>query len=224
VPVLFHTGGARGIRPAELSPLGRYPPRFRSRRTHIPFNHAGDPVADCDGPAQRAAVSGLLPFRESLATATGLARRPLVAPLGFTLLGPAGENLARALTRTPPTRFPAGAAFRLGAGGASEYQSALAWPHPVARRGGPPHGATLLGFSHRHVPEHLSELAVRAIGSPCIAPCITADSRRALDSLPRSTRAARETPEVPTGMEFQPEGATSSWSATRRALTVDSFF
>jgi hypothetical protein len=37
VPVLFHTGGARGIRPAELSPLGRYPPRFRGGRTHVPF-------------------------------------------------------------------------------------------------------------------------------------------------------------------------------------------
>jgi hypothetical protein len=29
LPVLFHTGGAHGIRPAELSPAGRYPPRFR---------------------------------------------------------------------------------------------------------------------------------------------------------------------------------------------------
>jgi hypothetical protein len=28
-PVLFHTGGARGIHPSELSPPRRYPPRFR---------------------------------------------------------------------------------------------------------------------------------------------------------------------------------------------------
>jgi hypothetical protein len=30
VPVLFRTGGALGIRPSELSPLARYPPRFRA--------------------------------------------------------------------------------------------------------------------------------------------------------------------------------------------------
>jgi len=77
-------------------------PRRKSPRTVQP---AGDPVADYDGPAQRAAVSGLLPFRESLAIATGLVRRPLVAPLGFTLLGSASENLARAFAWTPPARF-----------------------------------------------------------------------------------------------------------------------
>jgi hypothetical protein len=88
-------------------------------------------------------------------------------------------------------------ASRSGAGGASEYRSVFAWPHPVTRRTGYPREATLLGFWHRHAPEHLSRPAVRAIGSPCVAPYITADSRRALDSLPRSTRAARDTPEVP---------------------------
>jgi hypothetical protein len=29
VPALFHAGGAHGIHPSELSPHGRYPPRFR---------------------------------------------------------------------------------------------------------------------------------------------------------------------------------------------------
>jgi len=29
LPAFFHTGGAPGIRPSELSPPGRYPPRFR---------------------------------------------------------------------------------------------------------------------------------------------------------------------------------------------------
>jgi hypothetical protein len=38
VPVLFRTGGAPGIRPAELSPLGRFPLRFRNEWTHVPFN------------------------------------------------------------------------------------------------------------------------------------------------------------------------------------------
>ena len=88
-------------------------------------------------------------------------------------------------------------ALQPGPDGASECRSVFAWPHPVTRRSGCPRDATLLGFSHRHAPEHLSRPAVRAIGSPCAAPYITADSRRALDSLPRSTRAARETPGVP---------------------------
>jgi len=37
LPVLFHTGGALGIRPSELPPPGRLPPRFRDSRTHVPF-------------------------------------------------------------------------------------------------------------------------------------------------------------------------------------------
>jgi hypothetical protein len=92
------------------SPFGAFASRkvsatFPGGRTHIPFRRTGDPGAESAGPAQWTAVSGLLPFRESLAAAAGLVQRLLVAPLGFTLLGPAGGNLARALTRTPPTRF-----------------------------------------------------------------------------------------------------------------------
>jgi hypothetical protein len=105
-------------------------------------------------------------------------------------LGPSSHpDSSHALSRT--------ATLRPGAGGASEYRSVFAWPHPATRRTGYPREATLLGFSHRHAPEHVSRPAVRAIGSPCVAPYITADSRRALNSLPRSTGAARETPEVP---------------------------
>jgi len=37
VPVLFRTGGALGIRPSELSPLGRYPPRFRAEEPTYRF-------------------------------------------------------------------------------------------------------------------------------------------------------------------------------------------
>jgi hypothetical protein len=56
-------------------------------------------------PAQRAAVPGLRPFRESLATGAGLVRQPLVAPLGFALLGLTSECLAQDFARAPPTRF-----------------------------------------------------------------------------------------------------------------------
>jgi len=83
LPAFFRAGGAHGIRPSELSPLGRYPPRFRSRWTHMPFLPSVFPAAEADGPAQRAAAPGLSPCRESLATAAGLVQRPLDAPLGF---------------------------------------------------------------------------------------------------------------------------------------------
>jgi hypothetical protein len=90
---LFHTGGARGIHPSELSPPGRYPPRFRGEAPTCRFTRRYSRCKS-NGPAQRAAASGLSPFRESLAAAAGLVRRPLVAPLGFALLGYAGRGLA----------------------------------------------------------------------------------------------------------------------------------
>jgi hypothetical protein len=85
-----------------------------------------------DRPAQWAAASGLRPFRESLATAAGLVRKPLVAPLGFTLLGSSGENLSGLSPGfLPRTSRPS--ASRPTTACASEYRSALAWPHPSAR-------------------------------------------------------------------------------------------
>jgi hypothetical protein len=92
------------------SPFGAFASRkvsaaFPGGRTHIPFRRTGAPGAESAGPAQWTAVFGLLPFRESLAAAAGLVQRLLVAPLGFTLLGSAGGDLAQALTRTPPARF-----------------------------------------------------------------------------------------------------------------------
>jgi hypothetical protein len=58
LPVLFHTGGARGIYPSELSPPGRYPPRFRGEEPTHRFARRYSRRRS-DGPAQRAAVSGL---------------------------------------------------------------------------------------------------------------------------------------------------------------------
>jgi hypothetical protein len=71
VPVLFHTGGALGIRPSEPSPSGRYPPRFRADEPTYRFSRRYSRRRS-GRPAQRAAVSGLLPFRESLATGRGV--------------------------------------------------------------------------------------------------------------------------------------------------------
>jgi hypothetical protein len=59
VPVLFHTGSALGIHPSELSPRGRYPPRFRGDEPTCRFSRRYSRPPLTDGPAQRAAASGL---------------------------------------------------------------------------------------------------------------------------------------------------------------------
>jgi hypothetical protein len=58
VPVLFHTGSARGIHPSELSPLGRFPSRFRDRRTHLPFHPPIYPRCGARGHPRRAGSPG----------------------------------------------------------------------------------------------------------------------------------------------------------------------
>jgi hypothetical protein len=121
----------------------------------------------------------------------------MIHKFDLNLLGPAGENLARALTRTPPTRFPesgltAGRGRRRGVSIGSRLASSGSPGKP-----GWPHRATLLGFSHRHAPEHLSRppsgLLVHLASRRTLLP--TADAPWM--ALPRSTRAARETPGVP---------------------------
>jgi hypothetical protein len=88
--------------------------RVSGRKSPHTVSPTGVPVAASAGPAPWAAVSGFLPFRESLAADAGLVQRLLVAPLGFALLGSASGDLVRALTQTPPSRF-AGADRKVGA-------------------------------------------------------------------------------------------------------------
>jgi len=59
--------------------------------------------------------------------------------------------------------------------GVSEYQSALAPPHPTTYRSTPPRGTTLLGSLHLPAPEHSRSSASGLLGSPRVASCITAD-------------------------------------------------
>jgi hypothetical protein len=99
------------------------------------------------GPAQQAAAPGLQPFRESLATGTGLVRQPLDAPLGFSLLGLTGRSL---VPGSHPGLLPR--AYRIRASqlchdGASEsFSLRLA---PSGRRTSRlADGATLIGFLH----------------------------------------------------------------------------
>jgi hypothetical protein len=58
VPAFFHAGGALGIRPSELSPRGRYPPRFRADGPTCRLSRRFS-LRCSAGPAQRAAASGL---------------------------------------------------------------------------------------------------------------------------------------------------------------------
>jgi hypothetical protein len=96
-PALFHAGSARGICPSERSPSARSSERFRPIRTHMPFRTVGKRPARSGGPARRAAASGVCPAPESLTTGRCLVRRPLVAPLGFSLTGFARHRLGRVL-------------------------------------------------------------------------------------------------------------------------------
>lgn len=96
-PALFHAGSARGIRPSERSPSTRSSERFRPIRTHLPFRTVGKRPARSGGPARQAAASGVRPVPESLATGRCLDRRPLEAPLGFSLTGFARHRLGRVL-------------------------------------------------------------------------------------------------------------------------------
>jgi hypothetical protein len=57
------------------------------------------------GPAQQAAVPGLSPVQESLASNPGLANHRLAAPLGFALLGSSHKGLDQTFARPPLTRF-----------------------------------------------------------------------------------------------------------------------
>jgi hypothetical protein len=58
-------------------------------------------------PAQQAAVSGFVPFESPWRRRMFLAPLPLDAPLGFTLLRLARENLVRDFARAPLSRFAA---------------------------------------------------------------------------------------------------------------------
>jgi hypothetical protein len=154
LPVLFHTSGAPGIYPSELPPPTRYPVRFRPEG---PTYRLSCLCYRCrnSGPAGQAAVSGLLPLRESLAADVGLARRLLAAPLGFTLLGCTDRSLSRDFARLPLTRFihvPASTCWRhrVSIGFGLDRSADRGKPRVTDR-------STLLGFLHRHNPMRLAK-------------------------------------------------------------------
>jgi hypothetical protein len=125
VPVLFHTGGALGIRPSELSPPARYP-GVSARKDPRTVSPAVVTVARATGRPGRPRFLGFDPCRSPWRPNALLARRPLAAPLGLTLLGSAGGSLGRDYARPPLARLPETPGS--GSGHASESRSASAWP------------------------------------------------------------------------------------------------
>jgi len=106
VPALFRAGSALGIRPSELSPLGRYPPSFRAEEPTRRFSRRFlPPRTRWAGPTGRGLWAFTLPGvpcdRRRFSTAiTGCS-------LGLRPLRACGQNLARDIARTPPTRLSA---------------------------------------------------------------------------------------------------------------------
>jgi hypothetical protein len=162
------------------SPFGVFPSRkvsgaFADGWTRIPFNLSVFPTPEGVRPAQQASVSGLRPFRESLAAKRGLTRRPLDTPLGFALLGLASQSLAWDHSHTPLTCFAA-TDPKISATGTAEYQSALAWPHPrhsASRAHGRGNPSRVLAPPRSRA---LERATIRAMSSPLAAPHIAADS------------------------------------------------
>jgi hypothetical protein len=184
-----------GFRPSELPPPGRYPPRFRGEGPTYRFSRRFLPaLLRWAGPTGRGFWAFTLPgvpgdrHRISAAGAG--------CSLGLHPLRAFSRGVARDFARTPPTRF-AEADLATGTAGASEYRTAAALPRPgsgePATGQGNPYRVPAPDYTRKRSSDPPSGL----LGSPCVAPCITADSRRALDGLNRPAGAARVQPWVP---------------------------
>jgi hypothetical protein len=148
---LFHTGGALGIYPSELSPLGRNPTRLPDGKDPPTVPLTGIPCTEVRGRLGEPQFLGLS-FRESLATEVCLAHRPLDAPLGFALLGYLGKCLGRDFARPPLSRFASRARSPPPAPQSLDQHS----PRPNRPSGKPLMlaQATPSGFWHRLRPRH----------------------------------------------------------------------
>jgi len=143
------------------SPFGGFssrkvPGAFPPERTHLPFLPAVlPPPKRRTGPRGRG--SWVTASRKSLAPSEGLARQTLEPPLGFALLGYTREGLGQDFSQPPLTRFAAPAIARQCSRRPRVSIGLRLAPsecHAEAQR---PHRATLLGFSHRPHPAHLSK-------------------------------------------------------------------
>jgi hypothetical protein len=126
---------------------------FPPELTHLPFHPALYPPPKRLGRPAGPRFLGLDPPEHPWQSNTCLARRPLAAPLGFTLLGCSAEDLARDFAPAPLTCLAMGskAANRTH----RRVSIGLQLASPLDKRQAPPTDeTTLLGFSHRYVPGH----------------------------------------------------------------------
>jgi hypothetical protein len=104
LPVLSHTGGARGIPPSELSPLERYP-GVSARGDPPTVSLSVVPGTGVPGRPAEPRFLGFDPLESPLRSPARLTPRPPDAPLGFPLSGHSSEDLDQALTRSPLSHF-----------------------------------------------------------------------------------------------------------------------
>jgi hypothetical protein len=93
-PVLFHTGSARGIHPSELSPPERYPGYYHPDEPTYRFAYRCSRRGKRWAGPNRLRFLGFHPFESPWQAGKGLVRRPLDAPMGFSLAGSAIGSLA----------------------------------------------------------------------------------------------------------------------------------
>jgi len=101
--------------------------------THLPFRQRINHTAEATWSAPQAAVPGIRPFRKSLATGHVFSVPGAGCSPGFPLRGHTGDGLDRDFARSPLSRFTRRSRRPRGTVappvGATEYRSAVAWPH-----------------------------------------------------------------------------------------------
>jgi hypothetical protein len=132
-----------------LLPNG-FRPHYRPNRPAYRFAHRCSRRRS-DEPAQQAAVPGLSPVRESLASDPGLANRPLVAPLSFALLG-SSQRPSSDFRPTSSHALCMSANYSPNTPTPQSLDRPSLRPIPIPRRNATSDRPTLLGSLHRHAP------------------------------------------------------------------------
>jgi len=152
VPVHYHPDG----------PTYRFAHRCSRRRS--------------DGPAQRAAVPGLQPFRESLAAGQRVSLPAAGCSLGFCPFQGSPPKASFEISLKRLSRASSAGRRVVWHTSAPEYRSTFDRLYPTCcSKLQPPDRATLLGFLHRLNPVVCGRRVPRAMRSPLIVSCITAD-------------------------------------------------
>jgi hypothetical protein len=126
---------------------------FPPESAHLPFYPALYPPPKRLGRPAGPRFLGLNPPERPWRSNACLARRPLVAPLGFTLLGYSAEDLAKDFAPAPL----AGLAMGPKAANHPPHRVSISLqlaPPAAGRQAPPTDKTTLLGFLHRYAPEH----------------------------------------------------------------------